>query len=74
MQHPQGVPNLLHLKPGGRLRLTSGATAAIIENPMDGMWLRCRLLSDPTNPAAEGEEEQVFAQDIAEVLPPDDAG
>ena len=60
------VVNLLHLKPGAKIRLTNGNTAEVISNPMDGMWVSCRYLSSTADPDLEGTEELIYAMDIAE--------
>ena len=49
--------NLLAIIPGQRIRLKNGATAEVVENIGDGVWLNARL--------ADGEEELVFCEDIA---------
>ena len=51
--------NLLAVEPGQVIRLKSGATAEVIENVGDGMWLNARF--------AHGDEELVFCEDIAGV-------
>ena len=53
---------------GATIRLTNNATAAVIDNPRDGMWLLCRYLSSPDDPDKVGETEPVFVHDMAEVL------
>ena len=65
---PNKLVNVLHLEPGMRLRLIGDATAEVIENPQDGVWLRLRYLSSATNPALVGTEEMVFAEDVLDVL------
>jgi hypothetical protein len=58
--------NLLHLEPGARLRLASGAVVELVENPRDGSWLLCRYLSHPTDPSmSDDEEHMIFVRDIA---------
>ncbi|MGE3926313.1 MAG: hypothetical protein AB7G13_25575 [Lautropia sp.] len=57
--------NLLELEPGIRVILSDGATAEIVDNPRDGMWVICRYLSHPSDPSlVTGSERPVFAQDI----------
>ena len=57
--------NLVELQPGAVLLMTDGAIVEVIENPQDGIWITCRYLSHPGNPAlVNGEEQQVFATDI----------
>ena len=62
------VVNLLHLQPGTKIGLTSGATVEVLSNPGDGMWVFGRIITSPSDPAQEGSEEMVFAQEIVEVL------
>lgn len=49
--------NLMDVQPGQVLQLKNGATAEVIENLGDGIWVQARL--------ASGEEELVFCEDIA---------
>lgn len=63
--------NLIELVPGQQLELAGGALAEVVENPLDGMWVFCRYLSHPGNPAlVDGEEHPVFAGDVIAVKPP----
>jgi hypothetical protein len=66
--------NLLAVPPGTRLRLLDGATAEVVQNPADGMWLFCRYLAHPDDPSlVDGKEHAVFAQDVDAVLPPQES-
>ena len=56
--------NIRLLGPGTRIALVDGATAEIVSNPLDGVWLFARYLSSPADPARVGSEEMIFAQDI----------
>ena len=57
--------NLLDLQPGMRISLANGATAQVVDNPQDGMWVICKFLTNPKNPQLVGAGEQpVFAPDI----------
>jgi hypothetical protein len=47
--------------------LDGGATAEIVSNPLDGVWVFARYLSSPADPARVGSEEMIFAQDIVEI-------
>ena len=47
--------------------LDDGATAEIVSNPLDGVWVVARFLSSPTDPARVGSEEMIFAQDVVEI-------
>lgn len=49
--------NLLAIQPGQVIRLKNGATAEVVENVGDGIWLNARF--------ADGGEELVFCEDIA---------
>jgi hypothetical protein len=59
--------NTRELTPGMQIVLVDGAIAEIVSNPLDGVWVFARYLSSPTDPAVIGNEEMIFAQDIAEV-------
>lgn len=59
--------NIRTLEPGTRIALVDGATAEIVSNPADGVWVFARYLSSPDDPARVGGEEMIFAQDILEV-------
>jgi hypothetical protein len=59
--------NVRDLTPGTRIALLDGAEAEIVSNPADGVWLFARYLSAPRDPALVGQEEMIFAQDVAEV-------
>ena len=41
-----------------------GATAEVIDNPRDGMWIVLKFIKVPEEPALEGTEELVFWADI----------
>ena len=56
--------NIRTLAPGTRLTLLDGATAEIVDNPADGVWVFARFLSSPRDAALVGQEEMIFAQDI----------
>jgi len=59
--------NIRLLEAGTRVGLVDGATAEIVSNPLDGVWVFARYLSSPDDPARVGSEEMIFAQDITEV-------
>jgi hypothetical protein len=59
--------NIRTLEPGTRIVLVDGATAEIVSNPADGVWVFARYLSSPDDPARVGGEEMIFAQDILEI-------
>jgi hypothetical protein len=61
--------NIRTLVPGTQIALVDGATAEIVSNPADGVWVFARYLSAPEDPARVGTEEMIFAQDIIEVRP-----
>jgi hypothetical protein len=63
--------NIRVLEPGTRIALIDGATAEIVSNPSDGVWVFARYLSSPDDPARIGSEEMIFAQDIVEIRPGD---
>ena len=59
--------NIRALAPGTQITLADGAVAEIVSNPGDGMWLFARYLSSPRDPALVGQEEMIFAPDVAAV-------
>ena len=63
------IVNLIELEPGQRVRLHNGATAEVVSNPRDGVWLFVRYLSHPDDPSQVGAEDMVFAQDVTQLLP-----
>lgn len=63
-----GQINLRELVPGDRLRLSEDTVVQVINNPEDGMWIRARYVSVPSNPTIEGTEEQIFVGDVIERL------
>ena len=64
-----GPVNVRDLVVGMRVVLVNGAEAEIVANPNDGVWLFARYVSAPADPALVGQEEMIFAQDVAEVRP-----
>jgi hypothetical protein len=58
--------NIRLLEPGTRVVLDDGATAEIVSNPLDGVWVFARYLTSPDT-GKVGSEEMVFAQDIVEI-------
>lgn len=62
------IVNLIELEPGQQVRLGSGATAEVVSNPQDGVWVFVRYLTSPDDSEQVGVEELVFAQDITELL------
>jgi hypothetical protein len=59
--------NIRTLEPGTRIALVDGATAEIVSNPADGVWVFARYLSSPDDSGRVGSEDMIFAQDIVEV-------
>jgi hypothetical protein len=59
--------NVRLLEPGIRVVLEDGATAEIVSNPLDGVWVFARYLTSPDDPGRVGSEEMIFAQDIVEI-------
>jgi hypothetical protein len=62
------IINLRRLEPGTKIGLSNGATAEVVSNPLDGVWVFGRYLSSPSDVSLVGTEEMLFAQDIVEVL------
>ena len=62
------VINLRLLEPGTKIGLSDGATAEVVSNPLDGIWVFAHYLSSPSDSSLVGTEEMIFAQDIVEIL------
>ncbi len=62
------VVNLITLEEVATIATATGATAEVVENPKDGVWVFAKYLSCPEDPSLEGTEDMFFAQDIVEVL------
>jgi hypothetical protein len=58
-----------NLEAGARVRLANGATAEVVANPRDGVWVLLRYLSFAADPSRVGTEELVFAREVREELP-----
>jgi hypothetical protein len=63
-----GVINVRLLEPGTTIGLSDGATAEVVSNPLDGVWVFARYLSSPSDSSLVGTEEMIFAQDVVEIL------
>ena len=61
------VVNLITIEEGSRITTLNGATAEVVGNPKDGVWVFVKYLTSPDDPDLIGTEDMVFAQDIAEV-------
>ncbi len=61
------VVNLITIQEGATITTIHGATAEVVGNPKDGVWVFVKYLTSPNDPSLEGTEDMVFAQDIAEV-------
>jgi hypothetical protein len=61
------IVNTRLLIPGMQIVLVDGAVAEIVSNPLDGVWVFARYLSSPVDPSVVGNEDMIFAQDIAEI-------
>jgi len=64
----RAVLNLRNIELGSTVLIADESTAEVVENPMDGMWLICRYLTSPADPAKVGAIDEVFAQDILGIL------
>ncbi len=62
------VINVMLLEPGRTVALANGATAEVVSNPRDGVWIFGRYVSSPGNASLVGTEEMIFAQDIVGLL------
>lgn len=61
------IVNLITIEEGSKITTLSGATAEVVSNPRDGVWVFVKYLTSPEDPDLVGTEDMVFAQDIAEV-------
>ena len=62
------IVNLFEVEPGQTVRLYGEATAEVVSNPRDGVWLFVRYLTSPEDPDQVGQEDMVFAQDVLELV------
>ena len=62
------IVNLITIEEGSKIATLNGATAEVVSNPKDGVWVFVKYLTSPDEPDLVGTEDMVFAQDIAEVL------
>ncbi|MDE2685479.1 MAG: hypothetical protein OXI54_15220 [Chloroflexota bacterium] len=62
------IVNLFEVEPGQTVRLHGNATAEVVSNPRDGVWLFVRYLTSPDDPDQVGAEDMVFAQDVLELV------
>ena len=62
------VVNLITIQEGATISTIHGATAEVVNNPKDGVWLFVKYLTSPEDPDLVGTEDMVFAQDVAEVI------
>ena len=60
--------NVITLEPGMRVRLVDGATAEVVSNPRDGIWILLQHLTGPDSSEPSNGEELVFAENIVELL------
>ena len=58
---------LQELDSGTKLRLKSGATVEVTDNPRDGSWVYVRYLNPPPAPGADA-DELVFAEDVVDIV------
>lgn len=62
------IVNLFDVEPGQTVKLYGDATAEVVSNPKDGVWLFVRYLTSPDDPEQVGVEDMVFAQDVLELV------
>jgi hypothetical protein len=62
------IVNLITIEEGATIATIQGATAEVVNNPKDGVWVFVKYLTSPDDPSLVGAEDMVFAADIAEVL------
>ena len=53
---------------GARVKHRAGAILEVTGNPRDGAWLLVRVIEDPHDPSAVGQEDMVFFTDVASVI------
>ena len=58
------VLDALRAQVGEKYRLKDGTVVEITENPMDGIWLFCRIVSSPDASHVGREDQPVYAEDI----------
>jgi hypothetical protein len=58
------VLDALRAQVGEKYRLKDGSVVELTENPMDGIWLFCRILSSPDASRAGLEDQPVYAEEI----------
>ena len=56
-----GVVNLMKLELGDKIAMLNGATAEVMTNPVDGVWIFARYLAYPDDPSLKVSEEMFFA-------------
>ncbi len=56
--------NLRDLDSGQKIQLAEGVVAEVVDNPRDGLWLRAKYLTYPSDPDLEGTEEQIFMDEV----------
>ena len=62
------VINVRLLEAGMRIALADGATAEVVSNPRDGVWVVCRYVASPTDASRVGTEAMIFAQEVVGLL------
>lgn len=62
------IVNLITIAEGATIATVNGATAEVVSNPKDGVWVVAKYLTSPEDPDMVGTEDMIFAQEIAEVL------
>jgi hypothetical protein len=60
----KSVENALSLEPGDRLKLGDGTVAEVTENPQDGVWLFCTVISSPDESLAGAVDHPIYATDV----------
>jgi len=60
--------HLMHLRPGQRLLLKNKATAEVVENLGDGIWVQVRLIDSPEDPSLVGTEELCHCEEVVRVI------
>ena len=73
-QQPSNAPrrnlglNVRTMADGTRVETTDGATAEVVSNPHDGIWLLIRYITNPEDPSLEGTEDMLWVDNVAGVI------
>lgn len=60
--------HLMNLQPGQHLLLKNQATAEVLENLGDGIWVQVRFIESPQDPSLVGTEELCHCEEVIRVI------